>query len=141
MLFRSVDAMFATLDMLDLLELRKGLEPVGTIYAVPLFESVYGLVVDKESFSQEQKKWSREFFFEVVDPQIVKRIVAEQEMLAELPAIRLNSGELDALEAQLQQLRLSIRDRELYSEATLTLMRKVRCKIDVSRRECVDPVE
>src|SRR5690606_30835980 len=43
----SVDAMFATLDMLDLLELRKGLEPGGAIYAVPLFESVYGLIVDK----------------------------------------------------------------------------------------------
>lgn len=137
----SVDAMFATLDMLDLLELRKGLEPEGAIYAVPLFESVYGLVVDKESFSQEQKDWSREFFFDVVDPHIVKRIVAEQEMLAELPAIQLNSGELDALEALLQQLRLSIRDRELYSEATLTLMRKVRCKIDQSREECINPVE
>lgn len=108
---------------------------------MPLFESVYGLVVDKESFTQEQKKWSREFFFDVVDPHIVKRIVAEQEMLAGLPAIQLNSGELDVLEAQLQQLRLSVRDRELYSKATLTLMRKVRCKLDASREECINPVE
>ena len=137
----SVDAMFAALDMLDLLELRKGLEPKGAIYVLPLFESVYGLVVDKESFSQEQKEWSREYFFDVVDSQIVKRIVAEQEMLAGLPAIQLNAGEFDVLEDQLQKLRLSIRDRELYSEATLTLMRKVRCKIDVSRKECINPVE
>ncbi|MCB1837999.1 MAG: hypothetical protein KDH99_10310, partial [Alcanivoracaceae bacterium] len=137
----SVDAMFATLDMLEMLELRKGLEPVGAIYAVPLFESVYGLIVDKDSFSQEQKDWSREFFFGVVDPQIVKRVVEEQEVLKGLPAIQLSSGELDVLEDQLQQLRLSIRDRELYIEATLTLMRKVRCKIDASREECINPFE
>lgn len=137
----SVDAMFATLDMLDHLELRKGLEPEGAIYALPLFESVYGLVVDKESFSQEQKDWSRKFFFNAVDPQIAKRVVEEQEVLNGLPAIQLNSGELDVLEAQLQQLRLSVRDRELYSKATLTLMRKVRCKIDASREECINPVE
>lgn len=137
----SVDAMFATLDMLDLLELGKGLEPEGAIYAVPLFESVYGLVVDKDSFSQEQKGWSRKFFFSVVDPQIAKRIMEEQEVLKGLPAIQLSFGEFDVLEGQLQQLRLSIRDRELYSEATLTLMRKVRCKLDVSRGECINPVE
>lgn len=62
----------------------------------PFFESVYGRVVDQDSFSQEQKEWSREFFFDVVDPHIVKRIVVEQEMLKELPAIQLNFGELDA---------------------------------------------
>lgn len=137
----SVDAMFATLDMLDLLELRKGLEPVGAIYAVPLFESVYGLVVDKDGFSQEQKEWSRAFLFKVVDPQIAKRVVEEQEVLRELPAIQLSSGEFDVLEGQLQELRLSIRDRELYSEAALMLMRKVRCKLDASREECINPVE
>lgn len=137
----SVDAMFATLDMLEMLELRKGLEPEGAIYAVPLFESVYGLVVDKDSFSQEQKDWSRKFFFSVVDPQIAKRVVEEQEVLKGLPAIQLSYGEFDVLEDQLQQLRLSIRGGELYSEATLTLMRKVRCKVDASREECISPVE
>lgn len=137
----SVGAMFATIDMIEVLELRKGLEPEGAIYAVPLFESVYGLVVDKDGFSQEQKDWSLTFFFSVVDPQIAKRVVEEQEVLNGLPAIQLSSGEFDVLEDQLQQLRLSIRDRELYSEATLTLMRKVRCKIDASREECINPVE
>ena len=137
----SVGAMFATIDMLDLLELRKGLEPEGAIYAVPLFESAYGLVVDKDDFSQEQKDWTREFFFDAVDPQIAKRVVEEQEVLKELPAIQLSSGELEVLEDRLQQLRLSVRDRELYSQATLILMRKCRCKLDASRDECINPVE
>ena len=136
-----VDAIFTTLDMLAVLELDRGLEPAGAIYAMPLFQSTYRLVATREDFSLEQLDWSRAFFLDVIAPQADKRIEVEQKQLGTWPVIQVNDTERAALNDLLRELRLSLRDNAQYDKGMLSLMRKVRCKIDASREECVSPVE
>jgi solute-binding AdeT-like protein len=137
----SIDTMFATLHMIASLELNRGLAPDGAVFAAPMYQSHYQLVARKGAFTTDQQEWSRRYFFNEVAPQMEKSVAQEKEWLKSLPLITPLSGDALAREEMLQQVRLEIRAAEIYDAEILTLMRKVRCKLDASRRECVSPVE
>lgn len=136
-----VEAIFTTLDMFEVLELGRGLEPASAIYPMPLFQSTYRLVATREDFSLEQLDWSSAFFQDVTAPQADKRIEVEQKELATWPVIQLSDTERAALSDLLRELRLSLRDNAQYDKGMLSLMRKARCKLDASLEECISPVE
>ncbi|MDF1781649.1 MAG: DUF6091 family protein [Alcanivoracaceae bacterium] len=137
----TVDAMFATLSMMATLELDRGLQPDGVVLAVPMYQGSYQLIAHKDAFTDEQWQWSLQYFYSDVKPQMEKIAAQEQEWLASFNLIYPDVGDAPSRENLLQKIRLELREKGIYDAEILTLMRKVRCKLDQGRRECVTPVE
>ena len=136
----SVDAMFAPLEMVPWLELDQGLKQ-GGVYAQPFYYASYRLVAEAEQFSDEDQAWSRTFFADQLAHYAEQSETLEQDVLASLPTIQPDPKERAELESMLQAFRVTLRDEGVYDKRILSLMRKVRCKLDTSRQECLGPVE
>ena len=119
----------------EIMELEKGLDPGGAIIESPLLQSNEQLVgrISKlpEGFAQK----SREFVAKNFDDSI--RYIKEAEKAIPrrwwLPVPVCQEKEMDELT---RKIRLAFRDNGIYEAKTLTLLRKVRCKLSPERAEC-----
>ncbi|MCA6064980.1 putative solute-binding protein [Thalassolituus marinus] len=106
----------------------------------PLSQSTIQLIGRQERFPTELAQMLREdFLFKF--PQYVKRLEKERTNIR--ASLWRDMAQLDqsAFEQRMQKLRLYMRDRGDYDASMLKLARKVRCKTDPQRTECVNPVE
>lgn len=122
------------------LELYKGIEKQGAVVAPPLYQSWYQLVAKPGYFSDDQIAAARKNFFGALVPQLDKKLEEDEGRLALLSTLTLSEDAVAMLDNQARQLRLAQRGKR-YDANMLSLMRKVRCKLDASRAECVNPEE
>ncbi len=135
-----VDVIAAPLVAYGPLELYKGLQPDGGIIDYPLIQLTMQLVARSDRFSKEQMSKSRSYFYENLD-RIIEAL--DKEAAAVDPKWWVDIPAKDKLEYEvmMQQARLQLRDEGFYDSDMLKLELKVRCKLDQSRPECVDPKE
>lgn len=135
-----VDVIAAPLVAYGPLELYKGLAPDGGIIDYPLIQLTMQLVARSDRFTKEQMQKSRRYFYDNLD-RIIEAL--DKEASAVDPKWWVDIPEKDKLEYEvmMQQARLQLRDEGFYDSEMLSLELKVRCKLDESRPECLDPKE
>ncbi|MDF1629678.1 MAG: DUF6091 family protein [Alcanivoracaceae bacterium] len=135
-----VDVLPAPLVAYEVLELYKGMSPNGGIVRFPLAQMTMQIIGRTDKFPNELAQLVREVFLQNYGL-IMERLGEET---AKVPAhwwIDVPERDQREYEIMMQQARLHLRDREYYDPDMLTLQRKVRCKFDAARSECVNPVE
>ena len=135
-----VDVLAAPLVAYEVLELYKGMTPNGGIVRFPLAQITMQLVGRSDKFPNEIAQLVREAFLQNYDL-IMTRLGEET---GKVPAhwwIDIPQRDQQEYEIMMQQARLHLRDQGYYDPEMLTLQRKVRCRFDGSRAECVNPVE
>lgn len=119
----------------EIMELHKGLSPNGGILAEPILQGNLQFVAREKALPEGFAQKSREFFYSNFDASM--KIIGDAEVAipnkwwVELPADQ--RGEYNT---QTRNIRVSFRDKGIYDARMLTLLRKIRCKIDPTLAEC-----
>lgn len=135
-----VDVIAAPLVAYNALELYKGLSPDGGIIDYPLVQLTVQLIARSDRFSPDVMQKSREYFYQNLD-RILEALNNEAKAVDQKWWVEIPERDKVEYEVMMQQARLQLRDDGFYDKDMLTLQRKVRCKLDGSRPECVNPVE
>jgi len=119
----------------DMMELEKGLSPDGGILDRPLVQANIQFVARWEKLPEGFAQKSREFFAANFEQSLKIIRNAENNIPKKwwIPLPEKNEEEYNSL---IRAVRLSFRDAGIYEPKTLTLLRKVRCKVDATRAEC-----
>lgn len=124
------------------LELYKGLEPNGGVVRYALAQLSLQMIVRSDKFAHNPTfgQKSRDWFFANIERSLALIDKAEKEIDAkywiEIP--KADSLKYDEL---MRQSRIALRDDGIYNAETLSLLRKVRCKLDSVRAECTEKLE
>lgn len=106
----------------------------------PLSQSTIQLIGRQDRFPTELAQMLREDFLFKFD-HYVKRLEKERRNISASLWRDVPRLEQTAFENRMQKLRIFMRDQGKYDATMLKLARKVRCKHDPARVECVNPVE
>lgn len=136
----SIDGMLTPLLWIPLLELNRRQQSAGILH-FPLYETAYALVSHKNAFSDEQKKWSREYVAISLLPLMESSIAAHQHALEKASPLKANYTMAANLSEVLRGHRIEQRDAGYYDGNILSLMRRIRCKLDSQQAECANSVE
>lgn len=135
----SVDACYAPATAIDALELYRGLADGGGIIDFPLSQLTFQLVIKKDQFPEGFGAWGRSYAVSQFD-RVLASVKAEEssadKFLYDIPA-----ADKPGYEERFRKVRLKLREKGVYDAKILGLMRRVRCKADGSRAECVEKVE
>src|SRR5690606_11768997 len=136
----SVDICFAPALAYSALELYKGMQPNGGIVNYVLGQLTMQVLVRHERFPEGFGDLSRKYMFGQFER--AKRIIdnADKEIDAKW-WIHLPQADVARYDEMLRESRIALRDEGIYDPEMMTLLRKIRCKQDASRAECVDPKE
>lgn len=135
-----VDVLAAPLVAYEVLELYKGMTPNGGIVRFPLAQITMQLVGRSDKFPNEIAQLVREAFLQNYDV-IMSRLGEETGKVPARWWIDIPERDQQEYEIMMQQARLHLRDQGYYDPEMLALQRRVRCRFDGSRAECVNPVE
>lgn len=135
-----VDVLAAPLVAYEVLELYKGMTPNGGIVRFPLAQITMQLVGRSDKFPNEIAQLVREAFLQNYDV-IMTRLGEETGKVPARWWIDIPERDQQEYEIMMQQARLHLRDQGYYDPEMLALQRRVRCRFDGSRAECVNPVE
>lgn len=119
----------------DIMELHKGLEPNGGILETPIIQATAQFVARADKIPEGFGQKSREYFITNFEESI--KVISEAEN--NIPKkwwIPLPKNREAEFHAQTRKIRLGFRDAGVYEPKTLTLLRKVRCKVDATLAEC-----
>lgn len=135
-----VDVIAAPLVAYAPLELYKGLSPDGGIINYPLVQISMQLIARSDRFPQELMQTSREYFYNNLD-QILEALAKEEKTVDPKWWVEIPDKDKSEYEIMMQQARVQLRDQGYYDKEMLGLQRRIRCKIDNARAECVNPIE
>ncbi len=130
-----VDVIAAPLIAYNALELYKGLSPDGGIINYPLAQLTIQLIAKKDRFPAEMAQKSREYFYKNLH-RITDQLDKEAEQVAEHWWVEIPDADKAEYEVMMQEARNQLRDEGYYDQKMLTLLRKVRCKMEPARAEC-----
>lgn len=136
----NVDVLAAPLIAYDVMELYKGMEPDGGIIDLPLAFISMQLVGRSDTIPNEAAQLVREAFYDQFDR--VEEMLHKFEV--DIPRkwfISIPDADKLRYDKLMQEARLQLIEEQYYDPEMLTLLRKVRCKSDASRPECINPVE
>jgi len=136
----SVDIIVSPAAAFKPLELYKGLEPNGAIIDFPFTQISAMVIVRSEKFPPEMLQFAREQVFANIDKvyDIVDKMAADVPKKYWVPIPAADKAKYEIL---MRDTRIELRERGYYDADALTLLRKVRCKVDSSRAECTDKLE
>lgn len=134
----NLDVMFGPALAYNTFELYKGLGENGGIVKYNILYAVMEMVVNvqrvPEQFPTLMRKHALTRFNEL------ENTVAQAE--SEIPAkywIDLEGDHVEEYESMVKQVRLSLRDENVYDPKAITLLWKIRCKFDPTATECATP--
>ncbi len=139
---RSTDICPAPAMAYKALELYKGLEPNGGIVRYALAQLSLQMMIRSDKFAANPSfgQKSRDWFLANMERSMTLINKAEKEIdpkyWIEIP--RADAIKYDEL---MRHSRIALRDDGTYNPETLTLLRKVRCKLDSTRAECTEKLE
>lgn len=119
----------------DMMELHKGLEPNGGILAEPIMQASMQFVGRTSKLPKDFGAHSRQYFVDNYDRSLNILRTAEQNVPQKW-WIPLPEERRDEFNAQTRKVRLAFRDQNVYDGRMLTLLRKIRCKMDATLAEC-----
>ncbi|MFZ5757180.1 MAG: putative solute-binding protein [Pseudomonadota bacterium] len=136
----SVDIIVAPIAAYKPLELYKGLEPSGGIIDFPFTQLSAMVIVRSEKFPPDMLQFAREEIFRNLDRiyEIVDRMGTDVPKKYWVPIPEADKGKYEIL---MRDTRIQLRETGYYDGEALTLLRKVRCKVEPARAECTDKTE
>lgn len=138
----SVDICAAPAAAYKALELYKGLGQKGGVVRYALAQITLQLIIRGDRFSAypDYPQKSREWFYAQFDRSMSMIEKAEKEIdpkyWIEIPTA--DKAKYDEL---MRQSRIALRDEGIYDKDAMSLLRKVRCKLDSGRVECSEKLE
>ena len=135
-----VDVIAAPLVAYTPLELYKGMSPNGGIINYPLAQITMQLIARTDRFPADMMQTSREYFFKNLDT-VLEGLAKEEKSVDPKWWVEIPDADKSSYEVMMQEARIQMRELCYYSSEMLTLQRRIRCKLESSRAECVNPVE
>lgn len=130
-----VDVIVAPLVAYNVLELYKGLQPDGGIINYPLVELTMQLVAKKDRFPEAMMQKSRQYFYHQL-PKIRKDLRKQARQVPSKWWVQIPRKDKNHYEQMMHNARQELVKDGYYSPKMLTLLRRIRCKLDPSRAEC-----
>jgi hypothetical protein len=136
----SVDTCFAPIFGYSALELYKGMQPDGGIIDLVLGQLSAQLILRKDLFPSDFADQSRKYLAGQFDRAM--RIINNADgEVNEKWWINISDAETTRYDEMFRQARIDLANQGVYNKDMMSLLRKVRCKGNPSRAECVNPVE
>ncbi len=137
----SVTACYAPASAYKALELYKGIGRKGGIIRYPLAQLTFQLLLrqDKlpDGFGQQARDYATTKFKEALDLVTKAEKAVPKKTWIDIPA-----KDKAAYDEMFRSVRILLRDKDkVYHKTTLTLLRKIRCKVDGARAECAEKTE
>ncbi|MCG8312902.1 MAG: DUF6091 family protein [Pseudomonadales bacterium] len=122
----------------EVMELHKGLKDTGSMIEAPIMQASIQIVARSNVLPDGFGAKSRNYIWAHFDESLEIIRAAEEAIPRKyrLPVPKCNREEMEAMS---KRIRLRFRDEGIYDGKMLTLLRKIRCKVDASRAECTDP--
>ncbi|MEQ3635972.1 putative solute-binding protein [Alcanivorax sp.] len=130
-----VDVIAAPLVAYSALELYKGLSPDGGIINYPLVQLTFQLIAKNDRFPPEMAQKSREYFYNNLH-RMTDQLDKEARHVDPRWWVEIPEEDKAEYEVLMQEARDQLRVEGYYDPNMLTLLRKVRCKMEPSRAEC-----
>lgn len=135
-----VDIIAAPAAAFSVFELYRGIDPNGGIVRYPLTILTAQLLVHRDRFTPEFLQQSRTYSLNNYE-KALKLIEQEVSKIEERHWIDIPENEKPQYEALMQELRIQLRDEGYFDGDMMKILRKIRCTVDKTRAECVNPVE
>lgn len=130
-----VDICAASAPLYEAMELDKGLQHNGGIIRFALAQITFQLLIHSDKFSPEFGQQSREYYFAQTD-RAIETIRSQEAKIAAKLWIDLPDADKAGYMETFRQARISLRKKGIYEGKMLTLLRKIRCKINPTQGEC-----
>ncbi len=136
----SVDICFAPTLAYSALELYKGMQPDGGIIKYVLGQLTLQVLVRKDRFPPGYGDQSRKYMLGQFD-RAMRLIENADGEIDKKWWIEIPQADVARYDEMLRESRIALRDEGIYDPEMMSLLRKIRCKLDASRAECVNPLE
>ncbi len=136
----SVDICFAPIAAYSALELYKGMQPDGGIIDYVLGQLTAQVILKKDKFPADFAAQSRKYMLSQFD-RAMRVIENANSEVNKKWWIRIPEADKLRYDEMLREARIALTKDGTYSKDMMSLLRKVRCKHEASRAECVNPVE
>lgn len=136
----SVDICFAPVAAYSALELYKGMQPNGGMIDYVLGQLSLQIIARKDRFPEGFGDKSRKYMTGQFDRAM--RIIENANSEVDSKWwIRIPEADKARYDEMMRESRIELRDQGVYDPEMMTLLRKIRCSLDGSRAECVNPLE
>ena len=135
-----VDVLAAPLVAYEVLELYKGMDPDGGIIDYVLGQLTAQVILKKDKFPADFAAQSRKYMLSQFD-RAMRVIENANSEVNKKWWIRIPEADKLRYDEMLREARIALTKDGTYSKDMMSLLRKVRCKHEASRAECVNPVE
>ena len=136
----SVDICFAPIAAYSALELYKGMQPDGGMIDYVLGQLTAQVILKKDRFPDGYADSSRKYMLGQFDHAMTVIENANNEVDKKW-WIRIPEADKLRYDEMMREARIALTNDGVYSKDMMSLLRKVRCKEEPSRAECVNPVE
>ena len=136
----SVDICFAPIMGFSALELYKGMAPDGGILDYTLGQLSAQIILKKDKFPADYAQQSREFMYGQFD-RAMRLIENASNEVDDKWWIRIPDADKLRYDEMMREARVALTKDGVYDKSMMGLLRKVRCKLEPTRAECVNPME
>jgi len=136
----SVDICFAPIAAYSALELYKGMQPDGGMIDYVLGQLTAQVILKTDRFPDGYADSSRKYMLGQFDRAMTVIENANNEVDKKW-WIRIPEADKLRYDEMMREARIALTNDGVYSKDMMSLLRKVRCKEEPSRAECVNPVE
>ncbi len=137
----SVDICFAPVLAYSALELYKGMQPNGGIIEYTLGQLTMQVIAREGKFTQEFAGWSRKYFADTVFDQAMRVIDTAQKEVDSKWWITVSDEDRVRYDEMMRDARIELTNQGIYSKEMMSLLRNIRCRMDLARAECSDSRE
>jgi len=120
------------------LELYKGVGSTGAVLKMPVAQLTFQMVIHPEKFPAGFGQQSRAYFYSLFDPTLKTIRSAEDDILFFFPP---PDGDAPKYREMMRQARISMTQKGIYDPKMMTLMKKIRCRVEPEQSECSDGQE
>ncbi|MDX1804835.1 MAG: putative solute-binding protein [Alcanivorax sp.] len=136
----SVDICFAPIAAYSALELYKGMQPDGGIINYVLGQLTAQVLLRKDKFPEGYGQKSRKYMLGQFD-RAMTVINNANNSVDKKWWIQIPEADKLRYDEMMREARIDLTKKGVYDKNMMTLLRKVRCKLNGSRAECVNPTE
>ncbi|MCK0152960.1 DUF6091 family protein [Alcanivorax sp. S6407] len=136
----SVDICFAPIAAYSALELYKGMQPNGGIVDYVLGQLTAQVLLKRDKFPEGYAAQSRKYMLGQFD-RAMRVIDNANNEVDKKWWVRIPEADKLKYDEMLREARIALTNDGVYNKDMMSLLRKVRCKQDSSRAECVNPTE
>ncbi|PKM22744.1 MAG: hypothetical protein CVV10_02810 [Gammaproteobacteria bacterium HGW-Gammaproteobacteria-14] len=136
----NVDICFAPVMAYSALELYKGMQPNGGIVDYVLGQLTLQVITRKDRFPAGFGGESRKYMLGQFD-QAMRIIENAEKEVDQKWWVRIPEADRARYDEMMRESRIALRDEGIYDPDMMRLLRGIRCRVDGSRSECVNPQE